>query len=57
MKLVFGFFHNESGATSIEYGLIAMLVSVGIIVGVTNVGTATNTMFEEIKTTVTTATN
>ncbi|HEY5409437.1 MAG TPA: Flp family type IVb pilin [Caulobacteraceae bacterium] len=33
---------DRSGATAIEYGLIAALVAVVIIVGVTNVGTSIN---------------
>ena len=31
-KLVTAFIKNESGATAIEYGLIAAIVSVGLIV-------------------------
>ena len=33
MKLFARFLKNESGATAIEYGLIAALISVGIIGG------------------------
>ena len=35
----------ESGATSIEYALIASLISVMIIAGVTSVGTKLSTFF------------
>ncbi|MEM7464728.1 MAG: Flp family type IVb pilin, partial [Pseudomonadota bacterium] len=38
MKLVSRFLKNESGATAIEYGLIAALISVAIIGGATAVG-------------------
>lgn len=34
------FLKNDSGATAIEYGLIASLVSVGMLVGLTDLGTA-----------------
>ncbi|GAN82811.1 hypothetical protein HK27_13825 [Acetobacter orientalis] len=36
---------NEIGATAIEYGLIAALISVGIIASVTTVGTHLQTVF------------
>lgn len=39
MKFVSKFFKDESGATAIEYGLIAALIAVVIIGGVTAVGT------------------
>lgn len=32
------FFKDEKGATAIEYGLIASLIAVAIIVSVTNLG-------------------
>lgn len=38
MQLFKNFLRNESGATAIEYGLIAGLISVVIIVAVTLVG-------------------
>ena len=37
-RFVTRFLKNESGATAIEYGLIAALISVAIIVGATAVG-------------------
>jgi pilus assembly protein Flp/PilA len=40
LNLVIRFITNESGATAIEYGLIASLIGVAIIVAVTSVGTA-----------------
>jgi pilus assembly protein Flp/PilA len=44
------FQNDESGATAIEYGLIAALIGVVIIVGAGQVGTALNTKFEGIAT-------
>ncbi len=38
MKLVARFVKNESGATAIEYGLIAALISVAIIGGASTLG-------------------
>ena len=40
----------ESGATAIEYGLIAAGISVAIIAVVNNLGTSLNTKFSSIKT-------
>lgn len=42
------FINNESGATAIEYGLIAGLISVVIIVAVTLVGTELQTTFNSV---------
>ena len=39
------FMNDESGATAIEYGLIAALIAVAIIGGVTALGKATNNKF------------
>lgn len=36
---------DESGATAIEYGLIAALIAVALITGATALGTALNTQF------------
>ena len=47
-NLVRGFLRNESGATAIEYGLIAGLISVIIITVLTNIGTKLNTKFGRI---------
>ncbi len=44
------FINDESGATAIEYGLIAAGISVAIIVVVGEVGTQLNTEFTTIKT-------
>ena len=45
MKLVSRFLKNESGATAIEYGLIAAGISVAIVTAVQSVGSTLNTMF------------
>lgn len=41
---------DESGATAIEYGLIAALISVAIIVIVGQVGDSLNTTFTSVNT-------
>ena len=42
------FLKDESGATAIEYGLIAALIAVVIITGVTAVGTKLSTTFANL---------
>ena len=44
-KLFARFMKDESGATAIEYGLIAALISVALITGATSLGTAIDTNF------------
>jgi len=44
------FVRDESGATAIEYGLIAALIAVVIIGAVTAVGTSLSTTFTSVKT-------
>lgn len=39
---------DRSGATAIEYGLIAALVAAVVIVGLTNVGTSINSVMSTI---------
>ena len=41
---------DESGATAIEYGLIAGLVSVAIILALTALGTGLSGLFNQIST-------
>ena len=43
--LVARFAADESGATAIEYGLIATLISIALIVGATALGTKLNAVF------------
>ncbi len=45
LNLISRFISNESGATAIEYGLIAAGIAVAIIAAVQSVGTALNTNF------------
>ena len=47
-KKLFDFSEDESGATAIEYGLIAALISVVIIVALGFVGGGLNQAFESI---------
>ncbi len=47
------FARNESGATAVEYGLIAALIGVVIIAGAGALGTALNNKFQAIGNTVT----
>jgi len=44
------FLRDEEGVTAIEYGLIAALIAVVIIVAVTAVGTNLNTVFQNVAT-------
>jgi pilus assembly protein Flp/PilA len=48
--LLKNFLRNEDGATAIEYGLIAALIAVVIITGVTAVGTQLSTTFTNLST-------
>ena len=49
------FMNDEEGATAIEYGLLAALIAVAIIVGAGQLGTALDTKFSDVATTVTSA--
>ena len=48
MSKVFAFLNDESGATAIEYGLIAAGISVVFIAAVNTVGSSLNTTFTTI---------
>jgi len=49
MRNIFlNFYRDESGATAIEYGLIAALIAVVIITGVSAVGTNLSATFTSI---------
>lgn len=49
MSAIFArFMKDESGATAIEYGLIAALISVALITGATALGNALNTQFQDL---------
>jgi pilus assembly protein Flp/PilA len=47
-KLVTRFAKDESGATAIEYGLIAALISVVIITVLTLIGTSLTAKFQQV---------
>jgi pilus assembly protein Flp/PilA len=49
-KLILRFVKNESGATAIEYGLIAAGIAVAIIAVVQGVGTNLNATFTSVQT-------
>ena len=48
--MIVAFLKNESGATAIEYGLIAAGISVAIIAAVNGLGTKLNTTFTSVST-------
>ena len=47
-KLIARFVKNESGATAIEYGLIAAIISVAIIAGLNIIGPQLSSTFNTI---------
>jgi pilus assembly protein Flp/PilA len=50
-KLFARFVKNESGATAIEYGLIAALIALAIMVGAGQLGNSLDAKFKELGTT------
>lgn len=56
-KIFTRFLKDESGATAIEYGLIAALISVAIVGGATTVGSQIKLLFTNIGAKMTTATS
>lgn len=48
LRLINRFRNDESGATAIEYGLIAALIALAIMVGATQLGNAINSKFSNI---------
>lgn len=50
MSKIIRLLHDESGATAIEYGLIAAGISIAIIAVVNGLGTQLNTTFSSIST-------
>ena len=49
------FIREETGATAIEYGLIAALIAVAIIVALTAVGTSLSDLFTSVSDTISAA--
>ncbi len=47
-NLVTRFIKDESGATAIEYGLIAALISVALIAGASAIGNGVGNKFNEV---------
>jgi pilus assembly protein Flp/PilA len=50
MSKVYAFLRDQSGATAIEYGLIAAGISIAIIAAVNGLGTGLNTTFSSVST-------
>lgn len=50
LQLIRNFKRNDSGATAIEYGLIAALVAVGLITALTTLGTDLSGIFGDVST-------
>lgn len=50
MSRLLSFFRDESGATAIEYGLLASLIALAIISAVTTVGTKLPATFNRVST-------
>jgi pilus assembly protein Flp/PilA len=48
MKRLMKFFKDEEGVTAIEYGLIAALIALVIIIAVALVGTGLSTTFKNV---------
>jgi pilus assembly protein Flp/PilA len=57
INIIKSFAADESGATAIEYGLIAAIVGVGIIVSLGTLKVALTTTFTRVGTSMTTAAN
>ena len=49
MNKIIAFLKDESGATAIEYGLIAAIVAVGIIAALKNMSGSLQTTFNNVK--------
>lgn len=54
-KIFARFLKDESGATAIEYGLIAALISVALIAGATTLGDSLGNIFDDLSTELNTA--
>ncbi|MHA7969356.1 Flp family type IVb pilin [Rhizobium terricola] len=56
-KIFARFLKDESGATAIEYGLIAALISVALITGASTLGNSLDNKFSGLATTLDNASN
>jgi len=54
-NIIKNFWNDEEGATAIEYGLIAGLIAVGLLVTLTDIGGKLKVVFEKIGTSLTAA--
>ena len=50
MRKLLGFLQDELGATSIEYALIAVGISIVIVASVNNIGSTLKTTFSNVST-------
>jgi pilus assembly protein Flp/PilA len=50
-NLIKNFVNDESGATAIEYGLIAALIAVAMIAGATQLGESIDDKFQDVSAT------
>ena len=57
LKIIGSFAKDESGATAIEYGLIAALVSVAAIAALQGMGQSLSAMFQAVDSAMSTAVN
>lgn len=51
-RLIFKFLENESGATAIEYCIIASGISIGIVVAVKGIGLGLSDKFTQVNTSI-----
>ena len=51
MRAISAFLANESGATAIEYAIIASGLSIVILASVNGIGTSLNAVFKSVSTT------
>ncbi|MEJ5149239.1 MAG: Flp family type IVb pilin [Comamonas sp.] len=54
-NIIKNFWNDEEGATAIEYGLIAGLIAVGLLLSLTQIGDKLAVVFAKISTALTTA--
>ncbi|MEJ5029763.1 Flp family type IVb pilin [Comamonas sp. MYb69] len=54
-NIIKNFWNDEEGATAIEYGLIAGLIAVGLLVALTDIGTKLQVVFTKISNALTNA--
>ncbi|MDX3927624.1 MAG: Flp family type IVb pilin [Shinella sp.] len=55
MRMLKSFLTDSSGATAVEYGLLAALISIGLLSGLTAFSSSLNNVFSTIDTAITEA--